>query len=420
MVNMKKRILNHFGLKVLSLIIAIVVWVIVANVDDYKTTKQISGITIEFINGNAITEKNKVYEVPDGTTVDIIVKGKRSVVEKLTNEDFKAVADLSKMSVTNAVTVEVTAISSYIARDLTISYTNNAVNVAVENKIEKQLPITVRAVSDVADGYAIRSKSATPNLITVKGAESVVNNIEEVVVDVETAGANHNLTANAQPVFLDSSGNVIDSTKFEYDVTDIVVTVEIMQTKQLSVKVKTTGEPREGYTIASIDYQPTTILVVGEAEDLAKVDEIVIDDVDVTQCNKDYETAVIISDYLPSGIALAESVEEIMIKVMIERVVERTLTLNPDDINIVGKEQGYQYSIIAGETPGYVISARGLKEDVDGLKVTNLIPSIDVSGYRPGTYTFTVSMRDIKGIEILEEITVEVEIVAVELEEGEE
>ncbi|MCM1497455.1 MAG: CdaR family protein [Clostridium sp.] len=416
---MKKRILNHFGLKVLSLIFAILVWVVVANVDDYKTTKQISGIVIEFVNGNAITEKSKVYEVPDGATVDIVVKGRRSVVEKLTNEDFKAVADLSKMSVTNAVAVEVSAISSYIARDLTISYNDNAVIVAVENKIEKQFPITVRAGSDVADGYAIRSKSATPNLITVKGAESVVNNIAEVVVDVETAGANHNLTANAKPVFLDSSGKVIDATKFEYDVTDVNVTVEIMQTKQLSVKVKTTGEPHEGYTIASIDYQPTTILVVGETEDLARVDEIVIDDVDVTQCNRDLETSVVISDYLPSGIMLAENVEEIMIKVMIERVIERTLTLDPDDINIVGKEEGYQYTIIKEDGPGYTISAHGLKEDVDSLKITNLIPSIDVSGYGPGIHTFTVSMRDIKGIEIPEAITVQVEIVAVEPEEEE-
>ena len=57
---MKNQILDHFGLKVLSLIIAIVIWVIVANVDDYTTTKQISGIEIEFINGDDITEKNKV------------------------------------------------------------------------------------------------------------------------------------------------------------------------------------------------------------------------------------------------------------------------------------------------------------------------------------------------------------------------
>lgn len=408
MVSMKNRILNHFGLKVMSLVIAIVVWVIVANVDDYKTTKQISGIEIEFVNGDAITEKNKVYEVPEGTTIDIVVKGRRSVVEELTSEDFKAVADLSKMSVTNAVTVEVSAISSYVARDLTISYTNNAVTIAVENKIEKQLPITVRADAEVAEGYAIRNKTATPNLITVRGAESVVNMIEEVVVDVDVTGANHNLTANAQPVFLDHSGEVIESTKFEYDVDEVAVSVEILQTKKLSVRVKTAGEVKDGYAIASIDYQPTSILVVGEAEDLAKVDEVLIDDIDVTDCSKDLETSVVIADYLPSGIALADDNEEVMIKVMIEAVEEKTLALEADDINIVGKDQSYQYTFTDSE--GYSIKVRGLKDNLEKLKVTNLIPSIDVEGYGPGIYTFTVNLKEIKGIEILDTLTVELEI----------
>ncbi len=409
MVSMKNRILDHFGLKVMSLVIAIVIWIIVANVDDYKTTKQISGIEIEFVNGNAITEKNKVYEVPEGTTIDIVVKGRRSVVEELTSEDFKATADLSKMSVTNAVTVEVSAISSYVARDLTISYTNNAVTIAVENKIEKQLPITVRADAEVAEGYAIRNKTATPNLITVKGAESVVNTIEEVVVDVDVTGANHNLTANAQPVFLDHNGEVIESTKFEYDVDEVAVSVEILQTKKLSVRVKTAGEVKEGYAIASIDYQPTSILVVGEAEDLAKVDEVLIDDVDVTDCSKDLETSVVIADYLPSGIALADDIEEVMIKVMIEAVEEKTLVLEADDINVVGKEQSYQYAFTDSEG-GYSIKVRGLKDNLDKLKVTNLIPSINVEGYGPGIYTFTVNLKEIKGVEVLDTLMVELEI----------
>ncbi len=404
---MKNRILNHFGLKVLSLVIAVAVWIVVANVDDYKTTKQISGIEIEFINGNAIAEKNKVYEVPEGTTMDIVVKGRRSVVENLTNEDFKAVADLSKMSVTDAVTVEVSAISSYIAKDLTITYTNNSVVIAVEDKVEKQLPITVRTTSEVAEGYAIRSKTATPNLITVTGAESIVDTIEEVVVDMDVAGADHNLTGYGAPVFLNHNGDVIASDKFEYDVEEVVIAVEVMQTKTLSVKVKTTGDLAEGYAISSIDYQPTSIVVVGEAEDLAKVEEILIDDVDVTGCNKDMETSVAIADYLPTGITLADNTEEIMIKVLIEKVLEKTLSLDKDDINIVGRQEGMTYTLTEG---AYSLTVRGLKENLDSLKITNLIPSIDVSGYGPGIHTFTVNLREMKGVEILEPLTVELEI----------
>lgn len=404
---MKNRILSHFGLKVLSLVIAVAVWIIVANVDDYKTTKQISGIEIEFINGNAIAEKNKVYEVPEGTTMDIVVKGRRSVVENLTNEDFKAVADLSKMSVTDAVTVEVSAISSYIAKDLTITYTNNSVVIAVEDKVEKQLPITVRTISEVAEGYAIRSKTATPNLITVTGAESIVDTIEEVVVDMDVAGANHNLTGYGTPIFLNHNGDVIASDKFEYDVEEVAIAVEVMQTKTLSVRVKTSGDLAEGYAISSIDYQPTSIVVVGEAEDLAKVEEILIDDVDVTGCSKDMETSVAIADYLPTGITLADNTEEIMIKVLIEKVLEKTLSLDKDDINIVGRQEGMTYTLTEG---AYSLTVRGLKENLDSLKITNLIPSIDVSGYGPGKHTFTVNLREMKGVEILEPLTVELEI----------
>lgn len=415
MERMKNRILNHLGLKLVSLLLAVIVWIIVANVDDYKTTKQIYGIEIEFVNGDAITEKNKVYEVPEGTTVDIVVKGRRKVLEALSADDFRAIADLSKMSITDAVAVDVFAVSSSVAKELTISYTNNSVLVAVENKIEKQLPITVRANSNVAEGFAIRNKMATPNLITVKGAESIVNTIDEVVVNVDVSGAQHSLTASAEPVFLDVNDGVIDSTKFEYDVNTVDVTVEILKTKQLSVKVKTTGEPKENYVIASIDYQPTSILVVGENADLAKVDEIIIDDIDVTNCTSDLETSVVIADYLPEGITLAEDMSEIMIKVIVERVEERSIPLDAGDINIVGKEEGKQYTLVGPKE--HIIKVKGLKEQLDSLSVFSFIPSIDVTGYGIGTHTFTVNLKEIKGIELLEDVTVELEISILEQEE---
>lgn len=405
---MKNRILDHFGFKVMSLVLAIIIWIIVANVDDYKTTKQISGIEIDFINGDAVTEKNKVYEVPDGTTIDIVVKGKRSVVEGLSSDDFRAIADLSKMSVTDAVTVEVTAISSSVAKELTISYTNNAIVIAVENKISKQLPINVRTNSEVADGFAVRSRTATPNLITVEGAESVVDNIEEVVAYIDVGGANHSLTAYANPVFLDKAGEVIDASKFEYDVEEVEVSVEILQTKELAIRIDTAGEPKKDYAIASVDYQPTSIVVVGSASDLAKVDEISVDDIDVTNCDQDLETSVDISSYLPDGIALVDDNSEIMVKVIIEKVEEKILTLDTEDINIVGKEDGYSYEY--KEANSYTLTVRGLKDNLDNLKITNLIPSIDVTGYGPGIYTFTVNLREISGIQITDSITVELEI----------
>lgn len=409
MESMKNKFFTHFELKILSLIIAIVVWIIVANVDDYKTTKQVSGIEIEFINGNAITGKNKVYEVPEGTTIDIVVKGRRKVVEGLTKEDFKAVADLSKMSITNAVSVEVSAISSIVARDLTISYTNDSVIVAVEEKIKKQLPVTVRTQSDVANGYAIRSKTAAPNLITVEGAESAVNLIEEVVVDVNVAGAKQSLTASSSPVFLDKSGTVLDASKYSCDTNEIEVSVEILKTKELPLKIDTTGIPKDGYAISEINYQPTSIVVVGESEHLANVSEIRIDDIDVTNCDADLETSVVVTDYLPDEIALAGDVQEIMIKVVVEPIEEKTFVVNPEDIDLIGQERGYSYSFAPDAK--YTLRVSGLKEDLDQLEIARLSPSIDVTGYGEGDYTFTLQYKELDKIQVVNTLKVRLEIV---------
>lgn len=408
MVKMRKKILNHLDLKLLSLIIAILIWIVVANVDNYKTTKQITGIEIEFTNGSAITEKNKVYEVPEGTTIDVVVKGPRSVVEGLTKDDFKAVADLSKMSITNAVSVEVSAVRSSVEKEVTIVYSNNAINVAVEDKVEKQLPITVKTSENVADGYAISNKTAAPNLITIKGAESIVNTISEVYVDVDVSNANKDIVAYGEPVFVDYAGKTIESEKFEYDVKTVEVSIEVKKTKELRVKVATSGDVRDGYQISSIDYQPTSIVVVGNAEDLAKIDEVLIDDVDVTNASSDMETSVALAEYLPSEISIADGTEEIMIKVMIEQLQEKTIDIENDDINIVGKKDGYTYTF--KNKDGLKVKVKGLKDKLSDIKVANMLPSIDVSEYGTGKYTFTVSLKEDSGVTIEGEYTVELEI----------
>lgn len=408
MVKMRKKILNHLDLKLLSLIIAILIWIVVANVDNYKTTKQITGIEIEFTNGSAITEKNKVYEVPEGTTIDVVVKGPRSVVEGLTKDDFKAVADLSKMSITNAVSVEVSAVRSSVEKEVTIVYSNNAINVAVEDKVEKQLPITVKTSENVADGYAISNKTAAPNLITIKGAESIVNTISEVYVDVDVSNANKDIVAYGEPVFVDYAGKTIESEKFEYDVKTVEVSIEVKKTKELRVKVATSGNVKDGYQISSIDYQPTSIVVVGNAEDLAKIDEVLIDDVDVTNASSDMETSVALAEYLPSEISIADGTEEIMIKVMIEQLQEKTIDIENDDINIVGKKDGYTYTFTNKD--GLAVKVKGLKDKISDIKVANMLPSIDVSEYGTGKYTFTVSLKEDSGVTIDGEYTVELEI----------
>ena len=59
--SVKRKILNNLGLKILSVICAIILWVVVMNVSDSRVTARIDDIPVETINGEALEQLDKVY-----------------------------------------------------------------------------------------------------------------------------------------------------------------------------------------------------------------------------------------------------------------------------------------------------------------------------------------------------------------------
>ena len=92
-----KTLTNNLGFKLLAVFFASVLWLVVYNIDDPTKTKTFTtNVTVE--NASAVTEMNKCYEVLNGTnTVSCSVTGKRSVLDKLEDTDFTAVADMNRM-----------------------------------------------------------------------------------------------------------------------------------------------------------------------------------------------------------------------------------------------------------------------------------------------------------------------------------
>ena len=101
--SIKDKIFKNFGYKLLSVFFACLLWLVVMNTSDYQTTKEIDNIPVTQLNGDVLNELDKLYEVAKGDTVDIVVKGRRSVIGDLSASDFIATADLSEMSITNTV-----------------------------------------------------------------------------------------------------------------------------------------------------------------------------------------------------------------------------------------------------------------------------------------------------------------------------
>ena len=111
---MMKHLANNPGLKLLSLLFAVIIWLVVVNVADPDATKTFS-VPVEIINKDIITEMGKVPSVVGDTDIAVFtISGPRSSVDNMTSDDFSATADLSQVDLSQEgeaklVPIEITA-----------------------------------------------------------------------------------------------------------------------------------------------------------------------------------------------------------------------------------------------------------------------------------------------------------------------
>ena len=122
--NLKNLINNNIGMKVLSVFIAVLIWLLVANINDPVRTERFSDIPVTIINESALTDLGYAYEVVEGSEVSITVEGKRSILSDMSASDFQAVADFSKLSEVDAVPIDVSAKKYANQLDITLGNVN--------------------------------------------------------------------------------------------------------------------------------------------------------------------------------------------------------------------------------------------------------------------------------------------------------
>lgn len=407
----KGLIFDHVGLKLLSITLAFVLWFVVMNVEDSIITKSIYDIPVEMLNGDVILKNGGVYDVTEGETVNILVKGPRSVVEGLEASNFKATADLSHLSVTNSTTIVVNTndtISSNNSRSLTITPLNEYVTVTIEEESEKSIPVKVITTGNVKSGHALGNPAPTPNMITVKGPESVLSNIVEARAVVDVTNEDKDIEEVVRVGCIDGYGNAVQKDNVSLSAEKIKVTIPVYRTKTVPVIINTVGNPAEGFGVRNINYEPSTVIITGEGEDLSEIESISINNISVTDASETIESNVALADCLPPNIYIADDTSEIAVSVDIERVETKEVTLSTVAIKMINQNNNYKYQV--SKPPILKIKVTGFQEDMLDLSIDSLNPRMSVQDMEPGEHEVQVMFDESERLTISDKYTVTVEI----------
>ena len=269
----KQIFFHNLFIKILSIIGAVLVWLLIMNIDDpYKTKGFI--VQVETINEEALHSVNKVYEVTEGSTASVSVRGKRSVIDNLEAGDISATADLSELSSVNAVAIRV-RLKKKVSSDVMLEC-SQVLKVSLEDMETKQVKVTVDAEGIPAEGYSVGECIARPNVIEVTGGGSVIDRISSVRVTLNVNGASQNFSKMLEPTAYDKRGNRVISSTLSFSDTQVRVKAKLLQNKTIPVKAQIIGKPAKGYQYVGVDCLPEKIEIAGSERVLADISELVI------------------------------------------------------------------------------------------------------------------------------------------------
>lgn len=407
---LKMSLTNNIGLKFLAVLIALVLWLAIVNVNDPEKTITVSNIPISVTNESAITSRDMVYNVKSEQYLNITVSGKRSIVSNLSAEDFRATASLKELSKVNSIPVDVTTKNASLGRKITIvKQSAQTILVDVENVEEKDFTdLVVEYTGKVADGYVAGLSSMSTDEVTVKAPTSIIDKIKKVAVRCSLDGTNTNISKKCPVILYDKNDKEIKSDEIELSDKKIRVNVNVLRAKQVPISTinkDELGKPADGYVVDDVILSSDSITVYGSEESLDSIESLDIqDDIDVSDAKGDVTQNIDVTGKLPKGLSVSGE-STITVKVLIKKLITRTFEYDASEVSLNDLSSDLDVQLV---TKKVKVTLQGEEEVISQLTKDDIAISADLGKVKEGTTTVHVDVAVPDNTTLMNNVTIKI------------
>ncbi len=257
-----RQITGALGRAALSLILAVLVWVIAIQESDparVETFPTSIPITLLHQPSNTI-----VYDM-SSDKAHVTLRAPSSVWNRLTQDQISVTLDLAGLpygalnlplnaNVTDGI-IQVVGIEPAFAR------------LYLEPNQSRQVPISLTITGEPALGYTIRSWTTTPPETSVTGPASRVEKVSEVRASLNVLDRRQSVEQSIKLTARDAQSLPVEGVTLSPEVAQAKVTIEQLGGfRDLAVRVVITGEVASGYRISNIKVSPPIVAVFGSSQ----------------------------------------------------------------------------------------------------------------------------------------------------------
>lgn len=384
----KEKLTHNLGLKISSIVIAAILWLTVMNGADPMQTETFKDIPVQIVNDEVITSRGYGYSIESGESINVKVKGRRSVVDQLTDQNFTAIADFNTLNDLYMVNITV-GCNAADSNELDITAMTSTMIVKRENQTSVPYTIKINQVGEVKEGYYCMDCKANATLVQVTGSVSQIEEVKEVAVLVDMGGKMNSFTNRYELIAYDKHGNPIDSKKVSFSQEYVDVTATICPTKTVEITVTTQGDPKEGYYVRKLEWAPQTVTIAADEALLKTVSDLQLTCY-VGNASEDAEMQIDLNAYLGAqygpGIVSAEGDISIGMVANIVQFTTKQIKAEGADVTLLGRSQSYDYQFLGTAT----VIVSGPSDIIAELSPAELRMYVDVSGLGAGTHNVEI------------------------------
>lgn len=255
--------LSNTFLKIISVIIAIIVWFIVVTSEQHEVSFY---VPIKFSN-----EPQGVKGFTDTNLISVLVKGPKMTLKNLTFNDIRVVIDLSNFK-SGEYLYRIKPNDIILPSGISlIRVEPQDIKITIDKVVKKTVKVVPSFIGEVKNGYKIFGVSVTPNHVTAYGVGKkikLIDSIETLPINISDLGENYKTKIGLK------LNDVISGTAPNEVVVEIKITENIVQKEYSGIDVSVEGIRKDLMGKMKLHEKTVDIVVKGRSDGVDQIEEL--------------------------------------------------------------------------------------------------------------------------------------------------
>ncbi|MBA7610770.1 CdaA regulatory protein CdaR [subsurface metagenome] len=321
MIELKNWFLKNIDIKLLSLFLAIILWLYIASGEN----PMVENFVDTSLTPANLNEDLALKEFP--TNISVGIKGPKNIINNISSHQISGIVNFSEISKEGLYKLKVEVAAP--KRTQITRIIPSEIKVEVERILTKEVEVMYSLIGIPEKGYSLADEPQfNPSKVKIIGAQSVLENVKQTICAIDISGIKEDLNRKIKVKAVDVNGNEVKEVKVEPDIVEVSISMTRgYPEKRLTVKPKIVGKPAPGYYISEILSSPNEIKIFGNYSKISNIEFLETIPIDVSRITN--TLSVKVPPALEEGLNIVEGeVELIKVTIQVKEVIIQKILKN--------------------------------------------------------------------------------------------